>query len=100
MPVFGERTIDVSPRIGHLHIAVNDWPRHFVEVCDGTIILFGLINGSHKVQFYLADPTHKVMISQTVKFTVPNLGRGQRSQKLSCRGTLVSVCGVTVSAGR
>ena len=71
VPVFGKSALDVSPRIGHLHITVDDAPWHFVDASGETVILVGLRPGSHKVLFELADPTHRVMTSQTVAFTVP-----------------------------
>jgi hypothetical protein len=62
----------VSPRIGHLHITVDDAPWHFVDASGETVILVGLGPGPHNVLFELADPTHKVITSQTVTFTVPD----------------------------
>ena len=72
LPVFGTGALDVSPRVGHLHISVDDLPWHFVESSGQTIILVGLAPGPHKVLIQLADPTHRVIGSQTVSFTVPN----------------------------
>jgi hypothetical protein len=71
VPVFGKGALDVSPRIGHVHISVDDAPWHFVDASGETIILVGLEPGPHKVLVELADPTHKVITSQTVKFIVP-----------------------------
>jgi hypothetical protein len=72
VPVFGKGALSVSPRIGHLHISVDDSTWHFVDASGETIILVGLEPGPHKVLIELADPTHKVMTSQIVKFTVPD----------------------------
>jgi hypothetical protein len=71
VPVFGTGALTVSPRIGHIHITVDDLPWQFVDASGETIILVGLQPGPHKVLIELADPTHKVITSQTVKFTVP-----------------------------
>jgi Family of unknown function (DUF6130) len=73
MPVFGKGALEVSPRIGHIHITVDDAPWHFADASGETVILVGLEPGPHKVLIELADPTHKVITSETVKFTVPNL---------------------------
>src|ERR1700761_1332720 len=79
VPVFGKGALDVSPRIGHIHITVDDAPWHFVDASGETLILVGLTPGPHKVLIELADPTHKVMTSETVRFTVPDLApRGAR----------------------
>jgi Family of unknown function (DUF6130) len=72
VPVFGKGALDVSPRIGHIHITVDDAPWHFVDASGETIILVGLQPGPHKVLIELADPTHKVITSETVKFTLPD----------------------------
>ena len=71
VPVFGAGALDVSPRIGHLHITVDDLPWHFVDASGETVVLVGLPPGPHKALFELADPTHRVITSQTVHFTVP-----------------------------
>lgn len=73
LPVFGKGALDVSPRIGHIHITVDDAPWHFVDTSGETIILVGLEPGLHKVLIELADPAHKVITSETVTFTVPDL---------------------------
>jgi hypothetical protein len=74
VPVFGAGALDVSPRIGHVHISVDDLPWHFVDASGETVILVGLPPGPHKVLFELADPTHRVITSQSVTFTVPRPG--------------------------
>jgi len=71
VPVFGKGALDVSPRIGHLHITVDDAPWHFVDASGETVIVVGLRPGPHKVLFELADPTHHVIDSTTVSFEVP-----------------------------
>ena len=71
IPVFGAGALTVSPRIGHVHITVDDAPWHFVDASGETIIVVGLKPGPHQVLIELATPTHKVITSETVKFTVP-----------------------------
>ena len=72
VPVFGTGALQVSPRIGHVHITVDDAPWHFVDASGETIIVVGLGPGPHKVLVELADPTHQVTDRQTVNFVVPN----------------------------
>ena len=72
VPVFGKGALDVSPRIGHLHITVDDAPWHFVDASGETVIVVGLKPGPHRVLIELADPTHKVITSEMVKFTLPD----------------------------
>jgi hypothetical protein len=75
VPVFGTGALDVSPRIGHVHVTVDDAGWHFVDASGETLILVGLKPGPHTVLIELADPTHKVMTSQTVSFVVPEVAR-------------------------
>jgi hypothetical protein len=72
VPVFGVGALDVSPRIGHLHITVDDLPWHFVDASGDTLIVVGLEPGRHRILIELADPTHRVITSETIEFVVPN----------------------------
>jgi hypothetical protein len=71
VPVFGEGALQVSPRIGHVHVTVDDLPWHFVDASGETLIVAGLPAGEHKVLVELADPRHRVITAQTVSFVVP-----------------------------
>ena len=72
VPVFGQGALTVSPRLGHVHVTVDDAPWHFVDASGETLILVGLVPGPHKVRIDLADPTHRVIDSKTVAFTLPD----------------------------
>ncbi|WP_373371525.1 DUF6130 family protein [Microvirga sesbaniae] len=72
VPVFGPGALDVSPRIGHIHVTVDDAPWHWADASGETLVLVGLPPGPHKVLIALADPTHKVITSQAVSFVVPD----------------------------
>jgi hypothetical protein len=72
LPVVGEAATKVSPRIGHLHVTVDDLPWHWADAgASNTVIVVGLPPGPHSVRLELADPVHRVLTGQTVKFTVP-----------------------------
>lgn len=71
VPVFGQGALEVSPRIGHVHLTVDDLPWHFVDASGETVIVVGLPSGPHNVLFEMADPTHRVIARETVRFTVP-----------------------------
>jgi hypothetical protein len=74
VPVFGPNAVDVSPRIGHMHVTVDDAPWHWADASGEPLIIQGLLPGPHRVLIELADPTHKVMDSQTVDFEIPQGG--------------------------
>jgi hypothetical protein len=74
LPVFGKAALNVSPRIGHLHIRVDDLPWGWADASDNnTIDIARMPPGEHKVLIELADPNHQVYSGQsrTVTFTVP-----------------------------
>ncbi|MHC8314721.1 DUF6130 family protein [Pseudomonas sp. LB3P31] len=71
MPVFGKAAVEVSPRLGHLHVTVEDWKGTWAHTSEDPIVLVGLTPGAHKVLLEVADPTHKILTSTTVNFVVP-----------------------------
>ena len=71
VPVYGAAALDVSPRIGHLHVTVDDAPWHWADASGEPLIIQGLAPGRHRVLIELADPAHKVIESQTVEFEIP-----------------------------
>jgi Family of unknown function (DUF6130) len=71
VPVFGPNALDVSPRIGHIHVAVDDAPWHWADASGEQLIIVGLPAGPHKVQVILANANHKPLDEATVQFVVP-----------------------------
>jgi len=72
--VSGEAATKVSPRVGHLHVTVDDLPWWWVDASDSnTINIGGLPVGQHKVRIDLVDATHHIFQGQTkvVTFTLP-----------------------------
>src|SRR5215475_7789867 len=80
LPVFGAGALNVSPRVGHLHISVDDLPWLWADASDlNTVDIAGLPPGEHKVKIELVDANHNVFPGQvaTVTFAVPaTTGRG------------------------
>lgn len=73
MPVFGKAAVEVSPRLGHIHVTVDDWQGTWAHTSQDPIIVVGLKPGPHKLLLELADPSHKIITSTTVTVTVPTL---------------------------
>jgi Family of unknown function (DUF6130) len=71
MPVFGAGAMEVSPRLGHIHITVDDAPWHFIDGSGETVVVVGLPPGEHRIRFDLANPMHQVIATRSVQFTVP-----------------------------
>ncbi len=60
-PVFGKGALQVSPRVGHLHIIVDDLPWWWADASDNnTIDIANLPPGEHKVKIQLVDANHNV----------------------------------------
>jgi hypothetical protein len=72
LPVGGPAARDVSPRVGHLHITVDDLPWQWADYGQSnTIILVGMPRGQHRVLIEVVDPEGNVFTAQTVAFTSP-----------------------------
>jgi len=73
VPVFGKGALSVSPRVGHLHIHVDDVPWLWADASNiNTIDLAGMPPGPHKILVELVNANHEVFPGQskTVTFTV------------------------------
>jgi hypothetical protein len=74
VPVFGPAALNVFPRVGHLHINVDDLPWHWADASDtGTIDVKDLPPGQHTVRIDLVDGNHQLFPGQskTLIFSVP-----------------------------
>lgn len=73
VPVFGKAALSVSPRVGHLHVTVDDLPWGWADASNlNTIDVGGMPPGPHKMRIDLVDANHQVFPGQskTVTFTV------------------------------
>ena len=74
VPVFGPAAVNIYPRVGHLHINVDDLPWHWADASDtGTIDIKDLPPGQHKITIDLVDGNHQLFPGQSkmVIFTMP-----------------------------
>jgi len=72
MPVGGPAALNVSPRVGHLHITLDDLPWQWADYGQSdTIILVNLPRGEHKVLIEAVDPEGGVLTSATITFKAP-----------------------------
>ena len=72
--VFGKGALNVSPRVGHLHVHVDDLPWWWADASNiNTIDLAGMPRGPHKIRIELVNANHEVFPGQskTVTFTIP-----------------------------
>ncbi|SPA00661.1 conserved exported hypothetical protein [Cupriavidus taiwanensis] len=73
MPVFGKAAAEISPRIGHLHVTVDDAAGTWAHTSEDPIIVVGLMPGPHRLRLELADPGHKILATEVVGVTVPEV---------------------------
>ena len=74
VPVFGKGALGASPRVGHLHVHVDDLPWWWADASDiNTIDLAGMPPGPHKIRIELVNANHEVFPgqSETVTFIIP-----------------------------
>jgi hypothetical protein len=69
--VFGPGALNVSPRVGHVHVTVDDAAWHWADASGTPIILRGLPPGQHKVLIELVDANHQPVDKGMVTFLVP-----------------------------
>jgi hypothetical protein len=69
--VFGPAALDVSPRIGHIHVTVDDAPWHWADASGEPLIISALPPGPHKVLVELVNANHQPLDQKTISFVVP-----------------------------
>jgi len=79
VPVFGPGAVQASPRIGHLHVIVDDLPWWWADASDNnTVDIAGLPPGKHKVTIQLVNANHEIVPGQVkvLEFIVPDYATG------------------------
>jgi Family of unknown function (DUF6130) len=71
VPVFGPNAVAVSPRVGHIHVRVDDASWVWADASGNPVILMGLTPGPHKVLLELEDANHHPLDKGVVTFVVP-----------------------------
>lgn len=71
LPQFGPAVAAVSPRIGHLHLSLDDAPWVWVNASGAPVVLNGLRPGPHKLRLQLETANHQQLDEGSVSFTIP-----------------------------
>lgn len=71
LPVYGDAGLAISPRVGHVHITVDDFGWHWLQASEELIVVQGLAKGDHHIVLDLADPTHRVLATKRLDFVIP-----------------------------
>jgi len=76
--VFGPNALAVSPRVGHIHVRVDDASWVWADASGQPIILMGLRPGPHKVLIELEDANHHTLDQGLVTFVVPEKNAAEK----------------------
>src|SRR5215469_844909 len=70
--VFGPGAVSASPRIGHVHVSLDDAPWVWADASGNPIILQGLAPGPHKLLLTLVDANHHPLDKAAITFVMPS----------------------------
>ena len=70
VPVFGPLALAVTPRVGHIHVTVDDAAWHWADASGNPVIVSGLAPGPHKVLIQLVDANHQPLDQEVVRVIV------------------------------
>jgi hypothetical protein len=71
VPEFGPAALAASPRIGHIHVTVDDATWHWTDASGEPVIINGLAAGRHKILIQLVNANHQPIDQATVRVAVP-----------------------------
>src|SRR2546427_12084946 len=61
VPVFGPNALDVSPRIGHIHVSVDDAPCRWADASGAPLIITALPAGPHEGRIESVTAYHQTL---------------------------------------
>src|SRR6476660_173805 len=76
VPLFGPAALAVSPRVGHIHVTVDDAPWVWADASGEPVVLNGLLPGPHTIRLELETANHQPLDQGVVRFTVPSAPSG------------------------
>ena len=75
VPVFGQAALAIAPRIGHIHVTVDDATWHWADASGNPVIIAGLSPGPHRILIQLVNTDHHPIDEGTIHVTVPPRGQ-------------------------
>jgi hypothetical protein len=77
-PVFGPDAVATSPRVGHIHVTLDDASWVWADASGNPIILQGLGPGPHKVRIELVNANHHTLDKSTITFFMPEKAASEK----------------------
>jgi hypothetical protein len=71
VPVFGPKAAELSPAIGHLHVALDGAAWGWGNTSGEPLILFGLPPGPHKLEITIVNANHQPLHRSVMEFVIP-----------------------------
>src|SRR2546423_684765 len=75
VPVFGPSALAVAPRIGHIHVTVDDATWHWADASGNPVIINDLAPGPHTILIQLVNANHQPVDQEVVRVTVAKRGQ-------------------------
>ena len=92
--VFGKGALQASPRLGHLHVQVDELPWWWADASDiNTIDLAGLPPGPHKILITLVNANHEPFAGQSKLVTFTIGGGSKTTSAVQSTNKKVASCG-------
>lgn len=73
VPAYGPAALAVSPRIGHIHVHVDNAPWRWLDASGEPLSINGLPPGPHQVLIVLVDANHQPLDQGIVEFVIPEM---------------------------
>jgi hypothetical protein len=100
VPVFGPDALAASPRIGHVHVRLDDASWVWADESGNPIILMGLVPGPHKVLIESEDANHHTLDKGTVTFVVPEkIASEEHPASGHADAAAAPIYGITIPSG-
>jgi hypothetical protein len=71
VPVFGAAALTITPRVGHVHVSVDDVPWVWASASGDPVTVAGLAPGPHAIRIQLMNANHQRLDEGSVRFVVP-----------------------------
>ena len=70
VPVSGPNAVDVSPRIGHIHVFVDDASWRWLDASGEPLTINGFAPGPHKILIQLVNANHRPLDQAVIAFVI------------------------------
>lgn len=95
-PVFGLDALALTPRVGHIHVRVDNVPWVWAYASAEPVVIAGLAAGPHEVRLQLMNANHQWLDEGAVNFVVPE-AQGTRTPGTHGNDAIVSSAKILIN---